>query len=423
MSFAYTALWYALLPFLFVRLYWRGRLAPAYRQRWKERLGLYDSPAIEGCVWLHAVSVGEFLAAVPLAEALLQRHPELPLLITTTTPTGSERVRAQFGERVLHVYCPWELPGALKRFMTHFKPRLGIIMETELWPNLSRAAVRHHCRLLLANGRLSASSYGGYARLPSLVQPMMRRFTALAVQTETEKQRFVSLGADNGKVQVTGSIKFDLTLSDELRERAATERQRLGDRPVWLAASSHPPEEGIILEAHQQLLQQQPDALLIWVPRHPERFDAVASQLASAGLEVARRSQQQAVTEATQVYLADTMGELLLLYGVADVALVAGSLDASLGGHNLLEPAAWGKPVLSGPHLTNFRAIADLLLEADALTLVNTAAELAQAVNKLLADAYLREQQGKAASRIVDANRGALQRLVDLIETHWPGTL
>jgi 3-deoxy-D-manno-octulosonic-acid transferase len=421
MRLFYSALWYALLPFLFARLWWRGRLAPAYRQRWCERLALgYSTPAPGGCVWLHAVSVGEFLAAAPLVEALLERHPDKPFLVTTTTPTGSAQVRARFGERVLHVYCPWELPDALARFMRHFQPRLGIIMETELWPNLTLAAQRQGCRLILANGRLSERSYRGYARLTSLVTPLLRRFARLSVQTEAERERFIALGAQPEKVIVGGSIKFDLSLPDELREQAQAERTRLGDRPVWIAASTHPPEEGMVLAAQRQLLRTQPDALLIWVPRHPERFDQVATQVTAAGLTLARRSQQQPVTADTQVYLADTMGELLLLYGVADVALVGGSLDASLGGHNLLEPAAWGKPVLTGHHLTNFTAIAELLKEAGALQQVLSAAGLAAAVQSLFADEALRREKGEAASRVVAANRGALQKLVTLVESFWP---
>lgn len=417
----YSALWYALLPFLFVRLWWRGRLAPAYRLRWKERLALgYGQPQPGGCVWLHAVSVGELLAAVPLIETLLERHPDTSFLVTTTTPTGSAQVRARFGERVQHVYCPWELPGALARFMRHFQPRLGIIMETELWPNLTLAAQRQGCRLLLANGRLSERSYRGYARLLSLVAPLLKRFACLSVQTEAERQRFIALGAVPDRVVVGGSIKFDLTLSDELQARAKTERAALGERPVWIAASSHEPEEAALLEAQRQLLQTQPDALLIWVPRHPERFDAVANQVQAAGLALARRSLQQAVNADTQVYLADTMGELLLLYGLADVTFVAGSLDASLGGHNLLEPAAWGKPVISGTHLTNFKVIAELLTAAGALTQVNSATELATSIAKLFADASLRQQQGEAARAVVDANRGALQKLVTLVESLWP---
>lgn len=424
MERVYSASWYLLLPFLFGRLYWRGRLAPAYRKRWAERLALgYGKPGSNGCVWIHAVSVGEFLAAAPLIDALMERHPDTPILVTTTTPTGSERVTSRFGERVMHVYCPWELPGALTRFMQCFRPKLGIIMETELWPNLTKAAESAGCTLLLANGRLSEKSYRGYAKLPSLVEPLVQRFAVLSVQTEADAAHFKALGASAEAVHVNGSIKFDVSLSDSLREQAAEERRVLGDRPVWIVASSHEQEETIILDAQRRLLETQSDVLLLWVPRHPERFSAVASQAKAAGLSVAQRSRQDTVQSTTQVYLADTMGELLLLYGVADVALVAGSLVAPLGGHNLLEPAAWGKPVLSGTHLHNFTEIAALLSQVGGLTKVNGAQELAGTVAQLFTDTDKRNALGKAALGVVEANRGATARLLAQIEALWPPNL
>lgn len=421
MTHIYSLLWYLLLPFLFIRLYWRGRLAPDYRKRWHERLARgYRTPALDQCVWLHAVSVGEFLAALPIIEALLERHPQMPFLVTTTTPTGSARVKAALGDRVHHVYCPWELPTALNRFMRHFKPALCIIMETELWPNLTRAAAKHNCKLVLANARLSEKSYQGYARIPSLVVPLLRQFSILAVQSDAERLRFIALGANANAVHTTGSIKFDLTLTNELKRRARELRKLLGERPIWLAASTHPPEEALILDAHRQLLEHCPNALLIWVPRHPERFSAVASLITSSGLTLARRSDAGAVSADHQVYLADTMGELLLLYGVTDVALVGGSLDQSLGGHNLLEPAAWGKPVISGVHLTNFLVIAEIMEREKGLIKVTSASELATSLSHLLTDEKARQQAGAAANQVVAANRGALQELLDLLESYWP---
>ncbi len=424
MHILYSLLWYCLLPFLFIRLYWRGRLAPAYRQRWNERLAYrYGGEPLAGCVWFHAVSVGEFMAAAPLIDAVMTRHPDTPILITTTTPTGSARVQERFGDRVHHVYCPWELPGALRRFMRHFNPRLAVIMETELWPNLTRIAEQHNCRLLLANGRLSANSYRGYAKLRALVQPLLQRFDCLSVQTAGDAKHFLQLGADPQAVVVNGSIKFDLSLSDALRDDASALRHPLGERPVWIAASTHPEEEAKVLAAQQQLLTTHPDALLIWVPRHPERFDAVAQQVQSAHLSLARRSQRDAVTRDTCIYLADTMGELLLLYGVADVALVGGSLDAALGGHNLLEPAAWEKPVLSGIHLKNFMAIADLLEAAGGLQKVESAQQLGVLLGRLLDDAATRQMLGEKAASVVAANRGALARLITQVDALWPKEL
>ena len=248
MRLLYSLLWYALLPLLFARLWWRGRRAPAYRRRWRERLALgLGRGRLRGSVWIHAVSVGETLAAAPLIEALLARHPDTPLVVTTTTPTGSERVQALFGDRVTHVYCPWELPAAYRRFWRAFDPRLVVILETELWPNLCAAAKAHGARLLLMNGRLSENSYRGYRRLPKLVRPMLARFDLLAVQTRAEADRFQALGADPERIRVNGSVKFDLTLDDSLRDQAAALRQRFAARPVWIAASTHPGEDEPVL--------------------------------------------------------------------------------------------------------------------------------------------------------------------------------
>lgn len=424
MRFLYSLLWYLLLPFLLLRLWWRGRLAPAYRARWAERLALgYAArgiPRLDRCVWIHAVSVGEFLAAKPIIDALLQAHADMPLLVTTTTPTGSERVIATFGQRVVHVYCPWELPGAWRRFLRYFNPELCLVMETELWPNFTHLAKQQGCRLMLVNGRLSDRSCRGYGRLSALVRPMLEKFDLLSVQTENDAKNFLALGARPEQVRVNGSVKFDLDISAALRASAMAEKQRLGTRPVWIAASTHPQEEALVLAAHQRVLAQLPQALLVWVPRHPERFDAVASLATTAGLSVARRSQQEDVTASVQVYLGDTMGELLLLYGVAEVALVAGSLAAPLGGHNLLEPAAWEMPVISGSHLENFQAIAELMQQAGALTVVHAVDELSTWIIRLLQDEHLRKQQGQKAYRLLAANQGALARLLTQVEALWP---
>lgn len=420
MRVLYSTLWYLLLPALFLRLWWRGRRAPAYRQRWRERLALgYRPGTLSGSVWIHAVSVGETLAAAPLIEALLAEFPDTPLVVTTTTPTGSERVRALFGDRVTHVYCPWELPTAYRRFLRAFDPRLVVILETELWPNLCAAAHAHGARLLLMNGRLSEKSYRGYARLPRLVRPMLARFEVLAVQTEAEARRFQALGASPDQVRVNGSIKFDLSLTDDVRRQAADLRAPWGTRPVWIAASTHPGEDEKVLEAHRRLRESHPDALLILVPRHPERFDEVAGLIRRQGVGLARRSRHDPVDQGVQVYLADTMGELLMLFGAADLAFVGGSL-VPVGGHNLLEPAAWGLPVLTGPHLHNFTAIAALLDEAGGLTVVEGEQPLAAALAALYDDAGERRRRGEAAAGVVAANRGALQRGVGICSSLWP---
>lgn len=411
----YSALWYLLLPFLFLRLWLRGRQAPAYRQRWKERMAWgYRPGTLKNSLWVHAVSVGETLAAVPMIERLLADYPDTPLLVTTTTPTGSERVKALFGDRVTHVYCPWEVPTALNRFLRAFDPKTVIVLETELWPNLCAAVKRHGAKLMLMNGRLSEKSYRGYSKFPRLVRPMMARFDALAVQTPVERERYVALGAWPERVHAIGSVKFDMSLDDTVRQAAGDLRAAIGERPVWIAASTHPGEDEPVLAAHKALLGTAPQTLLVLVPRHPERFDSVAQLVRQQGLGLARRSKQEAIAADTQVYLADTMGELLMLFGVADVAFVGGSL-VPVGGHNLLEPAGWGKPVLTGPHLHNFTAISNLLDDAGALTPVDNADALAIALQGLFRHPERRQSQGQAAAAVVEANRGALEKGLQLI--------
>ncbi len=415
MRIFYSALWYLLLPFLFLRLWLRGRQAPAYRQRWKERMAWgYRPGTLKNSLWVHAVSVGETLAAVPMIERLLADYPDTPLLVTTTTPTGSERVKALFGDRVTHVYCPWELPTALNRFLRAFDPKTVIVLETELWPNLCAAVKRHGAKLMLMNGRLSEKSYRGYRKFPRLVRPMMARFDALAVQTPVEAKRYVALGAWPERVHAIGSVKFDMSLDDAVRQAAGDLRAAIGERPVWIAASTHPGEDEPVLAAHKALLETAPQTLLLLVPRHPERFDSVAQLVRQQGLGLARRSKQDTIAADTQVYLADTMGELLMLFGVADVAFVGGSL-VPVGGHNLLEPAGWGKPVLTGPHLHNFTAISNLLDDAGALTLVDNADALAIALQALFRYPDQRQRQGQAAAAVVEANRGALEKGLKLI--------
>ena len=410
----YSFLWYLLLPFLFLRLWLRGRKAPAYRLRWKERMAWgYRPGTLKNSLWVHAVSVGETLAAAPLIERLLADYPDVPLLVTTTTPTGSERVQALFGDRVTHVYCPWELPTALTRFMRAFDPQLVIVLETELWPNLCAAVKRHGAKLMLMNGRLSEKSYRGYGKLPRLIRPMMARFDALAVQTQVEAERYMALGAWPERVYPIGSVKFDMTLDTAVKQAASQLRVSFGERPVWIAASTHPGEDAPVLAAHKTLRAQKPDALLILVPRHPERFDGVADQVREAGLSVARRSQQEPAADAA-VYLADTMGELLMLFGACDVAFVGGSL-VPVGGHNLLEPAAWEKPVLTGPHLHNFTAIAQLLDEAGGLSVVDSGEALGDKLQALMSDPDQCARQGQAAAAVVEANRGALEKGLELI--------
>jgi 3-deoxy-D-manno-octulosonic-acid transferase len=415
----YTALFYLGLPLIALRLWLRARKAPAYAKRIGERFAHGLPPMVRGGIWLHAVSVGESIAAAPLVRALLERYPEASITLTCMTPTGSERIQALFGDnpRVQHCYLPYDLPWAMGRFLDHTRPRLGIVMETELWPNLVAQCGKRGIPLALANGRLSARSARGYARFAKLTGPMLRQMSLLAVQTGTEAERFLQLGARAETLEVTGSIKFDLAPDPALPERAQALRQhwQAPQRPVWIAASTHQGEDEIILAAHQRLLRTHSDALLILVPRHPERFAQVGTAVEQAGLRMARRADDEPVTGQVQVVLGNTMGELMQLYAVADIAFVGGSLVPN-GGHNLLEPAALSKPLLSGPHVFNFQDIAERLSEAGALTLIDDAEGLADAVRHLIELPQDARRMGKAGLAVMRANQGALARLLAALE-------
>ena len=371
-----------------------------------------------GGIWLHAVSVGESIAAAPLVRELLARYPDMPITITCMTPTGSERIQAMFGGaeyagRVQHCYLPYDLPWAAARFLDRVQPKLAVIMETELWPNHIHQCGLRGIPLALANARLSERSARGYARFAKLTAPMLAELDLIAVQTALEAERFRSLGARDECVEVTGSIKFDLTIDPALLSRAALLREQwqAESRPVWIAASTHAGEDESVLAAHRQLLKHQPDALLILVPRHPERFNTVFELCQRQGFSTRRRSTADAVQADDQVLLGDTMGELLFLYALADSAFVGGSLVAN-GGHNLLEPAALGMPVLSGPHLFNFLEIAAQLRAAGALSEVADADALAQRVAQLWREPETAEAMRTAGLAVMQANQGALARLL-----------
>lgn len=414
----YTLLFHLGLPLVAGRLAWRAWQAPAYAKRVGERFALGLPPLKPGGIWLHAVSVGESIAAAPLVRELLARYPQLPITITCMTPTGSERIQAMFGGseyagRVQHCYLPYDLPWAAARFLDRVQPKLAVIMETELWPNHVHQCAKRGIPVVLANGRLSERSARGYARFAKLTAPMLAELDLLAVQTALEAERFRSLGARPECVEVTGSIKFDLTIDPALLIRAAALREQwqATQRPVWIAASTHAGEDEIVLAAHRELLTHNPDALLILVPRHPERFNAVFELSQRQGFTARRRSTGEALLASDQVLLGDTMGELLFLYALADIAFVGGSLVAN-GGHNLLEPAALGKPVLSGPHLFNFLEIAAQLRAAGALSGVTDANSLAQRVAQLWREPETALAMRDAGQAVMQANQGALARLL-----------
>lgn len=411
--YLYTFLFYLALPFIFIRLGLRSLRQPEYRKRVGERLGFYPD-RLDRCIWVHAVSVGETLAAIPLIKALKTRYPGLPILITTMTPTGAARVQAAFGDTVKHAYIPYDLPGAMKRLLNSMNPVICIIMETELWPNLLAVTHSKNIPICLVNARLSEKSARGYQRIASLTHTMLQQIDMIAAHGTADAKRFISLGASSEKVMISGNIKFDIELPAELTTKSAELREVLGrDRFIWIAASTHEGEEEIILEAHKQLRAKYPSALLILVPRHPNRFNAIAA-LSAASFITARRSLNEACTQETQVYLGDTMGELLLLYGASDVAFVAGSL-IQRGGHNMLEPAALGKPIIMGKSVYNFAEISELLINAKAMKQVIDADSLTRQLLQWIEQPNEREKAGAYALQVVADNRGALAKQMNVL--------
>ena len=416
----YTLLLHLLLPFVVLRLYWRSLRASDYRRRLAERFGFFRGRPAPGGIWVHAVSVGEVQAIEPLVRHLRERHPELAVTLTTSTPTGSARVRALFGDEVFHVYFPYDLPWCIDAFLERVRPRLLVMVETEIWPNLLRLCAKRGIPTLLANGRLSARSARGYARLGDFTRRVFGLIGRVAAQSPADAERFVKLGVPAERVAVTGSIKFDQRLPASVQEQVQVVKRIWGeDRPVWVAASTHEGEEEQVLEAHARILERVPSALLVLVPRHPERFDRVAALVKRRGLGLVRRSEGASCGPQTRVFLGDTMGELPLFLGVADVAFIGGSL-VKQGGHNMLEAAAQGVPVVFGPHVFNFSAIAALLVEREAAVQVRDARELAGVVGRWLGDASERSRIGENGRRAVVENRGALERLVGLVEEMLP---
>lgn len=423
MRFLYTTIFYCLLPFVLLRLLWRSFAAPAYAKRWAERFGFFPKlVTAKKVVWLHTVSVGEFLAALPMIRRLMADE-NVQLVITTTTPTGSERVHATLGDSVFHVYAPYDLPDALGRFLRRVKPSLYLVMETELWPNTLAACAQRGIPAVLVNGRLSEKSARGYARFSALTTPMLQHLSCAAIQNSTDAVRFVALGLPEQNVVVTGNIKFDLSLSDDLRNQAALLKSQLSDdgqRLILIAASTHQGEDEIILDAFAQVRANEnvvaKSAVLILVPRHPERFERVGQLCAAKGFSVARRS-ERSWNNQNDILLGNTMGELMLMFGASDIAFVGGSLVPN-GGHNFIEPAAWGLPLISGPHLFNFAEVARLLTDANALSTVNSAQALADEFIRLLADESSRSSVGAAALQVALDNRGALDKTLVMIEKY-----
>jgi len=421
----YSALFYAAQPAVWARLALRARRQPDYREHLGERYGIYggERPPNAPTIWLHAVSVGETRAAEPLIDALLAHYPRHALLLTHMTPTGREAGRAlaeRYRGRVVQAYLPYDLPDAAARFLAHFRPQLGIFMETEVWPNLIAAAKRRHIPLALVNARLSERSRRGYARLRALARPAFAGFDLVAAQTAADAARLRSLGAQ--APQVTGNLKFDVTPDPGLLAQGARWRAEIGARPVWLAASTRDGEEALILDAFQRIAL--PQQLLILVPRHPQRFAEIGELVATRGFALRRRSAGELPEAATQVWLGDSMGEMAAYYASADIALIGGSL-LPFGGQNLIEAAACACPVLVGQHTWNFAQAADDAVASGAAWRIADADDLAPTLGHLLASPEARIDMREKAQAFAAAHRGATARTVALLDRlaarHPPG--
>jgi 3-deoxy-D-manno-octulosonic-acid transferase len=406
---------YAAVPLISCLYLWRGLTQRSHWRGFAGRFGL-GSARPPGGVWLHAVSVGEVQACAPLVRALRAAHPQLSLTVTTLTPTGAERARALFGAVADVRYLPFDLRSAVRRFLDRVQPRLAVVLETELWPNLYAECARRGVPLVLANARLSQRSLARYLRLGSLFRDTLAHAAQVVAQAGEDAQRFRALGSDPARTHVAGNIKFDFEPPVDIAARGARLRAHYAqDRPVWIAGSTHAGgEEDAVLAAHRQLRTKHPRALLVLAPRHPPRFAQVAEALALARITYERRTQGESSGQC-EVLLLDTLGELLDFYAAADVAFVGGSL-VPIGGHNLLEPAALGVPVLTGPYNANSAEIAALLEASGAARQVRDAAGLATGVGTLLADPQLRARMGAAGSAVVAANRGAVQKVLALLE-------
>ncbi|MBL8429509.1 MAG: lipid IV(A) 3-deoxy-D-manno-octulosonic acid transferase [Dechloromonas sp.] len=410
--FFYSELLYLITPLIWLRLLWRGRKQPEYLQNLRERYGFYRQAAPEKLIWVHAVSVGETRAAQPLIEGLLARWPDHRILLTGMTPTGREAGRQVYGDKVIQVYLPYDYPGAVDRFFRHFSPAFGVLMETEIWPNLLAASKRRKIPVFLVNARLSARSARGYGRFSALARPAFSALSGVAAQTAGDAERIAGLGAT--AVEVCGNLKFDVTPPADKLALGHEWRAAIGQRPVWLAASTREGEEPLVLEAWRGVAV--PDALLVLVPRHPQRFNEVAALLEQQGVATVRRSDGMPAND-TQVWLGDSMGEMAAYFALADLAFVGGSL-LPLGGQNLIEAAACDCPVVVGPHTFNFKQATEDAIAAGAAERVDSPQMLAATVNRIFGQKIKLAEMRSAAGSFARAHQGAAGMMLALI-TRW----
>jgi len=417
--FIYTLAVLALLPWAVLHLLWRARRQPEYLRHWGERFGFFAAAPPTPTIWLHAVSVGETRAAQPLVAALRERYRGHRILFTHMTPTGRATSEALFGDSVERIYLPYDTPWAMRRFLHHYQPEFGLIIETELWPNLIAACRQAGVPLRLVNARLSARSARRYAKFPALTRGALQGLTAIGAQSSDDAARLAALGAQG--VTITGNIKFDITAPQEQLDLGRELRSRYGSRPVWLAASTREGEEVLILDAWKKVMRSGihsdgagETALLVIVPRHPQRFDEVTRLATERGFVVQRRSDASAVAASTQILIGDSMGEMFAFYASADIAFIGGSL-LDFGSQNLIEAAACGTPILIGPSTRNFADAACAAVACGAAQAIRDADDLVRQVNALLANADHRRQMGAAGRAFAERHRGATARTLALI--------
>ena len=420
MRILYSLILYLSVPLVLLNLLLRGLRNRAYLERLPERFGCVPEPKSGlPVICVHAVSVGEVQASGALVKRLLRTYPGCQVLMTTITPTGAAQVRSVFAGAVDHRYLPYDLPHAVGLFLRRIDPQLLVIMETEIWPNLLYYCKRRGVPAILVNARLSSASYRGYLRLRRFSATAVRMLSHIAARSAADAERFLALGADPARVTITGNLKFDMGAEDDIAGRAQLLRQTIAaERPVWIAASTHAGEEEQVLDAFDRVRQTLADCLLIIAPRHPERFDRVYNLCRRRGLDAARHSAAAASASRTaDVYLLDSLGELPLFYACSDAAFVGGSLTP-VGGHNVLEPAALGVPLISGRHTANFTEIIELFKAEDAIMMVTDAAQLAAAVINLLQDDALRRTRGARGQRLVRQNQGAIDSVMELLRKY-----
>ena len=422
MRFFYTLVLLLLAPMAFLWLAWRSLRQTGQLDKLGERLGSSPFMPPGTAIWVHGASVGEIRAAAPLVQTLHRSYPERPILVTTFTATGRRHARQLFGDKVMVSLLPYDLPFFVNRWLNCTKPAVAVIMETEIWPNLYAACAKRGVPLLLVSARMSARAFERYSdwKFRGLIRAALRRAAAIAVQTPADRERFRALGAEDAKLSVMGNLKFDIAVTDEVLAAGRALRERVfGSARVLVAGSTREGEEPLLLEAYRRLLQGQPNTVLVLAPRHPDRANAVAAAISAAGFDFRRRSAGEAPVKPGEVLLVDVLGQLMKFFAAGDVAFVGGTL-VPVGGHNLLEPAALGLPVLVGPYLENVQDVAEMMREAGALTLVQDPQGLATAASWLLGNPAMRDSVGDVARVKVQENRGALERALNLVKAKLP---